>query len=104
MILIREFIFLFLCETWSSRISRERENILDIIRDAWKGQIFLREWVLQRGIKDPHWWRRSKKGFIISKIEKVREALWMLILCLRMLRDTREFLLVNHLEFFHVCY
>ena len=51
--LIREFIFLFLRETWSSRISRERESILDIIRDAWKDQIFLRDWILQRGIGDP---------------------------------------------------
>ena len=54
MILIREYIFLFLRETWSSRISRDRESILDIIRDAWKDQIFSRDWILQRGIGDPH--------------------------------------------------
>ena len=39
--------FLFLCETWSSRISSERERILDIVRDAWKGDIFLRDGVLE---------------------------------------------------------
>ena len=53
MILISEFIFLFLRETWSSGISRERESILDIIRDTWKDQIFLRDWILHRGIGDP---------------------------------------------------
>ena len=31
---------------WSFWISREREIILDILRDAWKGQFFLRDWVL----------------------------------------------------------
>ena len=52
-IFIREFIFLFLYEKWSAGILREHERILDIIRDAWKGRIFLCDWVLQRGIGDP---------------------------------------------------
>ena len=34
------------------RDSRERERVLDFIRDAWKGEIFLRDRVLQRGLGD----------------------------------------------------
>lgn len=37
---------------WLPWISRERERVLDIICDTWKGQIFLRDWVLQRSIKE----------------------------------------------------
>lgn len=37
---------------WLPWISRERERVLDIICDTWKGQIFLRDWVLQRSIED----------------------------------------------------
>ena len=36
-----------------SKISRECERILDIIRDAWKAQIFLCDWVLPKGIGEP---------------------------------------------------
>ena len=32
---------------------REREIIFDITRDVWKGQIFLCDWVLQRGVGEP---------------------------------------------------
>ena len=32
---------------------RERKNVLVITRDAWKGQILLRDPILQRGIGDP---------------------------------------------------
>ena len=31
----------------------ERENVLVITRDAWKGQIFLRDSILQQGVGDP---------------------------------------------------
>ena len=37
---------------WLPWISRERERVLYIICDTWKGQIFLRDWVLQRSIED----------------------------------------------------
>lgn len=36
-----------------SRISREREGVLDIIRVAWEGQIFSRDRVLPRVGGDP---------------------------------------------------
>ena len=59
-ILIREFVFYFDVKRDRLdfvRFSREREWILDIIRDAWKGPIFLRDWILQWGIGDPLLWR-----------------------------------------------
>ena len=28
-------------------------SIFEIIRDVWKGQIFLCDWVLERGIREP---------------------------------------------------
>ena len=34
------------------RDSRERERVFDIIRDAWKGEIFSRDRVLQRSLGD----------------------------------------------------
>ena len=48
--LVRELVFLLSCEM-SQR--REREIILDIFHDVWKGQIFLCDSVLQRGIGEP---------------------------------------------------
>lgn len=45
--------FLFIRETWSPWFLRERERILVIFRDTWKGSIFLREWILERSIGDP---------------------------------------------------
>ena len=47
-LLIYKFVFLFLYDMWLSWISHERKRVLDI----WKGQIFLRALVLQRGIKN----------------------------------------------------
>ena len=38
-------------------ISCECERILDIFRDAWKDNIFLHDWVLQKSLGDsPYWW------------------------------------------------
>ena len=34
----------YLCDTWLSQIWHECERILNVIHDAWKGQIFLRDW------------------------------------------------------------
>ena len=56
-ILIREFVFYLYvkCDRLDLvRFPHEHERILDIICDVWKGPIFLRDWILQRGIGDPH--------------------------------------------------
>ena len=38
-------------------ISCECERILDIFHDAWKDNIFLYDWVLQKSLGDsPYWW------------------------------------------------
>ena len=49
--LIRECGFLYSCEM--SEISLACEIIFDIICYAWKGQIFLCDWVLPKGIGEP---------------------------------------------------
>ena len=38
---------------WNWRIPIHVRSIFEIIRDVWKGQIFLCDWVLERGIWDP---------------------------------------------------
>ena len=38
---------------WNWRIPIHVRSIFEIIRDVWKGQIFLCDWVLERGIRDP---------------------------------------------------
>ena len=43
-------------------ISCECERILDIFHDAWKGNIFLHDWVLQKGSGDSHCWWSGKAG------------------------------------------
>ena len=41
---------------------RERENVLVITRDAWKGPIIVRDSILQRGIGDPGLLSRYRRG------------------------------------------
>ena len=52
MILIREYIFYFYVKGDRLEFRVIVKPILDIIRDAWKDQIFSRDWILQRGIGD----------------------------------------------------
>ena len=51
------FLDLFIIKTWSSWISCEHRRIMNIYHDAWKGLLFLCDWVLQKGLGDsPYWW------------------------------------------------
>ena len=45
--------FTLLRETWLLAFSREREDYFQISRDASKGEIFLRDSVIRKGIGDP---------------------------------------------------
>ena len=46
--------YVFLRETWLLAFFCEREAVFRIFRNAWKGQLLLRESVFIRGIGDPH--------------------------------------------------
>ena len=54
--------FVFSRETWLLAFFCERETVFRIFRDAWKGQLLLREGVFRRGIGDPLGYLQAYSG------------------------------------------
>ena len=65
---------------WLLAFSREREDYFRISHDAWKGEIFLRDSVIRKGIGDPLQGPQSLGGHMPLNIFKIIELVRKIVL------------------------